>query len=496
MCRVVGAECTHDASATRLHPEKTRIADPVLVMKTIAIGIPSGQATRDVIHSGVLQQLLARPDVQVVVVTPAEAELKEFTAEFGNRVVVEPINYYRPSFVERFLRSVYWMSLYNKCGSIRDGIRRGKLRRLVWIVSLMQMCLGSSRFLGILDWINRRVGNSAQCQRILQAYQPSVVLLTRVFNFSADYQLLKEAYRQQIPTVALVSSWDNLTTKGFFPFGVDEILVWNEVMKQEAVELFDFPANKIHIVGVPRFDVYFRKTGMRDRDAFLRASGLDPAKRTITYTTANRGLMENPAIGITPELEIIKFLATHVEAGTFGVPTQLLVRLHPLAEPDDFRELFAVPNVCIQNPGRIASFGDRLFQRQEEQVLAETMCYSDVVMNVASTITIDAAIFDTPIICVDFDWFGPQPIAYSTKRFYVLDHYRKIASTRGYRTAKSRDDLLTAIREYLQAPARDHKGRAAIVRQQCHFSDGQSANRVADLLLQKLANVCELKAAA
>jgi hypothetical protein len=454
--------------------------------KTIAIGIPSGQATRDVIHSGILENLLSHSEVKVVVVTPAKEEVSHLVLEFGERVVVEGIGYYQPTLVERLLRSIYFSSLYYKSRSIRDGIRAGQLRSLVFFVNLIQWSLGARRFLAILDWINRRAGDSSQCANILRKHQVDLCVLTRVFNFSADYQLLKEGYKQGIPTVALVSSWDNLTTKGFFPFGVDDIVVWNEIMRQEAIDLFDFPSSRIHIVGVPRFDHCFRRTTVRDRNSFLSDFGLDPSKKTITYTTANRGLLDNPAVGKSPEVEIVKFLASQIEANAFGVPAQLLVRLHPLADLIDFQEVAELDCVRLHYPGKVTNFRDRFLDLQEERMLAETMCYSDVVINIASTIVIDAAIFDTPVICVQFDWFDSQPYESSTKRFYAQDHIKKIASTNGYRPVDSSGELISAIRDYLDDPSRDCEGRAAIIKQQCHFSDGQSSNRVATLLLQKL----------
>jgi hypothetical protein len=454
--------------------------------KTIAIGIPSGQATRDVIHSGVLANLLAQPEVKVVILTPANLDLKELVQNYGDRVIIEHLGDYHSSFAERFIRSIYSSSLYYDCDSIRHKVNLGKLAQLVPVVWLLQRCLGRHRLWAVLNWINRHLGSSSECREALRAQKPDLAVLTRVFNFSADYQLLKEAARQEIPTLAVVSSWDNFTTKGFFPFEVDEIIVWNEIMRQEAIDLFDFPSDKIHIAGVPRFDHYFSRSSLRDCESFFQKCRLSSNKKTITYTTANRGLLNDPEAGVSPEVEIIRHLASQIEAGAFTVPTQLLVRLHPLAELDDYRAIVESEHVRFYQPGRTTTFRDRLLDMEEERVLAETMCYSDVVINIASTITIDAAIFDTPIICIAFDWLGKQPAAFSVGMFYKRDHYRKIAATHGYQAVYSCDELTNAINAYLNDPSLHREGRTAIVRQQCQFSDGKSAARVAQILLEKI----------
>lgn len=466
-------------------------------MKTIVIGIPTGQATRDVVHSGILAALLESPEVRVVLATPAVEEVSAFVREHGDRVTVEPTPYYKPTLCERLLRSVYWSSLYYKCGSIRNNISSGRMGWLVALVNVLQRAVGPDRFGRWLDAINQRVGRTSTCGEILRRHAPDLVVLSRVFNFSADYPLLKAAVQQQIPTIALVSSWDNLTTKGFFPFGVDEIAVWNEVMRQEAIDLFDFPTDKIHVLGVPRFDHCFRRTHVGDRATFLRSLGLDPAKKTITYTTANRGLLDNPAVGISPEVEIIRFLAEQAARNTWGEPVQVLARLHPLADLADYRSLTESEHLRLYHPGRATSFRDRLLDVREEEVLVNTLVHSDVVLNIASTITIDAAIFDTPVVCVAFDWFGDnQPFRYSVKRFYNQDHYKKIATTGGYRAVTDPDDLIRSVQSYLADPELDRGGRAEIVRQQCHFSDGRSAERVATLLLKKVHAVCRRATAA
>jgi hypothetical protein len=55
------------------------------------------------------------------------------------------------------------------------------------------------------------------------------------------------------------------------------------------------------------------------------------------------------------------------------------------------------------------------------------MKHREVVTNLASTITIDAALLDTPIICNNFDYFGQRELKYSVIKVYQFDHYAKFA---------------------------------------------------------------------
>ena len=114
------------------------------------------------------------------------------------------------------------------------------------------------------------------------------------------------------------------------------------------------------------------------------------------------------------------------------------------------------------------------------------MKHSDVVVNLASTITIDAALFDTPIICINFDFFGQRKLKHSVKKFYQFDHYAKLAKTKGFTLANSLDDLVNKINYQLSNPNHLKPERLDIVKQQCMYTDGKSGARIAKFLLHSI----------
>ena len=103
------------------------------------------------------------------------------------------------------------------------------------------------------------------------------------------------AARRGVPTMVLVSSWDNLTTSGFFPVEVDRITVWNEIMREQAVAVHGVPRERVVVTGAPQHDVFAR--AYREREDFLRSLGLDPDRRVVVYTTGTEG-----TIASEPEL--------------------------------------------------------------------------------------------------------------------------------------------------------------------------------------------------
>src|SRR6266852_6348104 len=118
------------------------------------------------------------------------------------------------------------------------------------------------------------------------------------------------------------------------------------------------------------------------------------------------------------------------------------------------------------------------------------MRHSDVVINVASTLAIEAAIFDTPVVNIAFDGETPAEWVRSARRYYRFTHYVNVTRHDAVRVAETPDRLVEHIGRYLADPALDREGRRRVTLEQCHFLDGQSADRVATFVLDELADAC------
>jgi CDP-glycerol glycerophosphotransferase (TagB/SpsB family) len=116
--------------------------------------------------------------------------------------------------------------------------------------------------------------------------------------------------------------------------------------------------------------------------------------------------------------------------------------------------------------------------------LAELMKYTAVNVNVASTITIDAAALDTPVVNVAFDGQVTKPYLESCARYYDYEHYKRIVDTGGVRIARNTDEMMQAIQAYLDDPSLESEGRRRIREEQCWKLDGNSGRRIAEYLIR------------
>jgi hypothetical protein len=297
--------------------------------------------------------------------------------------------------------------------------------------------------------------------------------------------MLRTAVRRRVRSMAVDPSWDNFTNKLIPVRRVDRLIVWNDLMKQQAIEFHGYQPDAVRIAGTPQWDLYFKDGTLSTREAFFRQVGADPSRKLVTLTTTPRELYPHHD-------HVLRVLVRAMAAGAWKHDAQVLVRLHPRDDRDAYAEFERVPHVIIEKPFRATvRAGDGLaidVTADNQRHLANTMRHSDVVVNVASTLAIEAAIFDTPVVNVSFDGEHESEWVRSARRYYRFTHYVNITRQGAVRVAETPGQMVEAIGRYLDDPALDREGRRRVVLEQCQFLDGRAAERVAAFVAEELAS--------
>src|SRR5262249_61596097 len=127
---------------------------------------------------------------------------------------------------------------------------------------------------------------------------------------------------------------------------------------------------------------------------------------------------------------VIRDVSRAIESGAVRYPSQLLVRLHPRDDEHAYRDVRNLPHVIIEKPFRpTVKVADGLavdVMPEHQRHLADTLRHTDVAINVASTIAIEACVFDTPVVNIAFDGEAPEPFERSARRYYQFTHYVNI----------------------------------------------------------------------
>lgn len=452
--------------------------------KTLFIFLRLGESHRNLLRTEVLDTLLRVTGLRVVVVSPLGRE-PYFREEFASRgVIVEPLPKTRVGFLERRLKDLKLYLWSEKELTSTFRIKR-KTQFTPWGLFWRDNLARSLRRLGVTE---RRISgweialhHCGRVGRLYERYRPDAVLFTKLF--STNIHMVKEAKKRGIKTICFVEAWDNLSSKGPLSVIPDGLLVWNEFMKQEAVEYHDFPEDRVHVVGIPQFDIYHDPKRFLSRREFFERHGLDPDLKLITYAVA--------AGEIAPrEPEVIEQLYQAMMAGRIELPAQILVRLHPQTRGkylEAYRRFKGRPRISVQQAGRAARIQDGWDPSWDDMIrLSETMCHSDVLLNVGSTISLDAIAFDTPAIGVGFEGGGERDYWDSYRRYYDFTHMNRIVKSGGLRVVRSFEEMIKAVNAYLGDPSLDAAGREKVRREQFYRLDGQSAKRAARAILSEM----------
>ena len=363
---------------------------------------------------------------------------------------------------------------------------------------LMQVVIRAARrwkwLRRMILWLESRLYVPAPYVEFMSARRPDLVVATSLGTFDFDQYVLRAARRRGITTAAVIMSWDNTTTRGYPGAIADHTIAWTDVMKWELAALNDVAEDTISVRGIAHFDRYFGGDESFDRREFLSRLGCDPDKRTILVATKSPNCYaQNP--------NIAQILAEAIEQGTLPRDCQILLRVHPLHYRfrngsfvygnvlDIYRELAERYGCLHLNEPNIQSEKVNYGMAPDEIIfLSRLLRSTDVLVNLFSTMNIEAAMFDVPLVNACFDDVEPLYPCKRGYRFdimidYESDHNQRIVRSGGTRIAWTPDELVSHVRDYLAHPELDRDGRAAIVAQEVGPNHGRAGSAVADDIL-------------
>jgi hypothetical protein len=317
---------------------------------------------------------------------------------------------------------------------------------------------------------------SPQALARLESDRPSLVLATGPMRFE-EPAVVAIARNLNIPTLALITSWDNLSTKKRMLFDYDGYIVWSEQMRRELHHFY--PATRkapVYVVGAPQFDVFLQDEFRQTREAFCADNGLRPEAPIILYTLGSPNNFKEYYGAVD--------MAQRITRGELG-DVQLLVRPHPIFDNDQESSLLGdfKPRVIVQRSCELHQ-NFRSQARTEILQWVNTFRHADVVVNLASTTTVDAAIFDRPVVNLDYDPEPLQPNQSLVKDAnHVWTHFKPIAESGGVWNVNNSDEMVTAIQTYLRQPDLHRSGRRWITEYVCGEVDGHAGARLAQALV-------------
>jgi hypothetical protein len=324
---------------------------------------------------------------------------------------------------------------------------------------------------------------------LFERYQPELVVASTA-GWRLDRYLLREAARRGVPTMVAIVGWDNPSSYTIPGAPLDWATCWSEVQKEELVLGSDWDPQRVHIGGIPSYDGYFRKTWLMPKAQYFKLHRLDPRRKLISYACS--------FVHFAPNYPNVEALAKLTASDELVEPSQLLIRLHPSHFQDrprifveERRKIEALeteyPHVHVVQPVPLGgSLGYYSGEDMDEK--SSMMAHSDVLVTVYSTMVVETAIHDTPIVAAVLDtpggWNMPKKYSLALKDIGDWPTHQRFRQAKAGRVARNETELREALNVYLNDPTLDAAERRAFIKQEVTYTDGTAGKRTAEFILK------------
>lgn len=456
--------------------------------KGIVAIIPRGEVIRNFVYTKALDYVAEKAKLSLLTVSTNQTLDQMLKDKYGD---IYPLENYAERWGVRFQREIIdvahnrwlWSKAAQERSRLRDSeaitLRQKTIRKIKKAVSYPLANRAGLNALSSLERTSSRVFRTTNAYLdLIKQINPALVFNGSHIHSAVAIQAVQAAQWLRIPTATFIFSWDNLTSQGRITLPYDYYLVWNDALKEQLLEMYEWiREDQVFVTGTPQFDFHFQPDLYQSREDFCKEIGADPLRPIVLYSTG----MANHMPG---EPEIVEDIADMLKELYPQSPPQLLVRVYAKDLTGRFDEIKArrkdilFPEVAWE-PSWLTP------KAEDSSALVNTLRHSAFGINVASTISLELCMFDKPAINVGYNptSVDEQELRYAD--YYNFDHYRPIVDSGAVEVAYDRDQMRELIRQALSEPQRRKHERSKMIKEMFGDTlDGNSASRVAQVLLE------------
>jgi len=430
-------------------------------MKKIGVVITDGVGFRNFVLSEFLKEVSKSFD-EITIYSGLPKESYKVVSKPEN-IKIEELNIFRESRTSWFfrkLKEVAHMTLHKNYFGINNNLKRGYPKnnskraisiKLIYIIAKLFHSEKAIQFYEsqqFKSFKNDKV--TKEYLKLLKRDQPNILFFT---HQRPPYlaPMVYAAQQLQITTSSFIFSWDNLASKGRMMGAFDNYLVWSDLMKTELQYFYpQSNNNNISVIGTPQFEPYVMDEYRTRKDNFYEKFDLLSNKKVICYSCADAGIGANDPIHIKA---IHNFIEKNPE-----LDLQLLVRTSPAEDGSRFQELkqkypkikWNIPKWVLTRDNHIESWSQRIPSVEDVKDLRAILEFSDVNVNMCSTMGLDFMLFDKPVIYTVFG--NENSELYNDQLFLNYVHLTYVIDSEAVAIAKNFQDLDTYLKEAIKKP--------------------------------------------
>ena len=450
-----------------------------------------GSELRQFSHSGLFAQLL-QAGWQISVLSKIDDP--ELRAQLDPRITFEPMPVGKTGLLSAWLSTA--LDKAHALRRLREGkssweygvtnVKNWKEKLLVTsqdgFARLLSHSAPAARLLtGVEKWLIRR-GNRSQWRQYLSEQRISAVLVNLPRQPYWD-GLLATAEEMGIATYLIYHTWKDVTAAGRLHHRWTGIGVWNSGMKTSLLAQNPWlDAGTVRIVGCGHFDCIGRKDWLPDEPEYRASIGALPDSALILYPTSGPGIIPEEERYIAQAMEALRIAEERLRR-----PLQMVFRMNPMDDNSGLegrlRSLY---------PEHIVLHPDWVYIRKKNWCYGrkvDTSAYNALLLYAAacvcipSTVTVDSAIVDLPVINLGIEVEGKQPLAGSLRAFWDAEFYGNVRETGAADWATTVDELADRLVALINDRSINREQRQALVQREVEgILPGQSSERTCALI--------------
>jgi hypothetical protein len=295
--------------------------------------------------------------------------------------------------------------------------------------------------------------------------------------------LVYQAEKLKIKTTSFIFSWDNLASKGRMTANFNYYLVWSDLMKTELQQFYSaVKAEEIEVVGTPQFEPYVLDRYKVSKEEFILKFELNPNFKTICFSCGDISTSKNDEL-------YIEIIANAIKEGKIK-EANLIIRTSPAEDPIRFSEYvkkfpfvkWNYPKWNLSRDNHQESWSQRIPSIEDIKDLRSLLEYSNLNVNMLSTMSLDFIQLDKPVINTVFG--NPENGLYDDQRFLNYAHIVNVVDSKATKIVKNEDELINGINLYLENPKKDSDNRKRLSELQVSKPLQNTGKRIAETLLK------------
>ena len=283
-----------------------------------------------------------------------------------------------------------------------------------------------------------------QSLETLEKEKPNFLLCTNQRPILAVAPMLA-AKDLGIPTAVFIFSWDNLP-KGMLVIEADFYFVWSEHMKNELLYYYShIKQSQIRVTGSPQFEVHFDDINIENKELFFSKHNLDLSKKYILFSGDDVTTSPYDHFYLEDLAKIVREKNTN-----YDFKLGIIYRKCPVDFTErhlnvikEYKDVIVCIDPLWENLGN--GWNAVMPLKEDSSLLASTIRYSELVVNVGSSMVFDAVSHGKPCAYLNYNVSKGNTSKWNIEKIYKFIHFKPMPSRDAVLWINSKEDYKAII---------------------------------------------------